>query len=936
MSSSEISTTPKNITSEETPLDVPTETFQIGGRDFDFYIFKPGIMHGEDKYKQKKARFMHGDLRRTNEVDTNNIFDQQILPAAIIAEFDSLTEYRHIRHGRMKAYRRNHMLSICATQYNRDIRIVHPIMEKEDCEKLSKDISLLFAVLQGQRMKYANSSTRVYYKLNMKLFNSLLTRLEEIGERMKQVSEFEDYELLIPEFGHGSEQFNYRGIYNKQDWELIANAFKCEVETYLKIMLTLGYDNQPVVAAEPVTGDENDFEDDEDEDALGYTPRRIRSDVLDLTSGRRTVRDLYSNRTFEQMSEEENRTILAELEKQRARPSSHNVEPEEEEGENQTIELPSERHVIPDSQPQESSQDGDRASHSQPVMTVPSAEINRATSRVTIREPPYDTQSPTPYRTPNTSLRSIFRTNPSTNLERLIPTSFEAQQVEQSYGLSINPTISRGPDYTSDRYNELFGTSQQQNQQELSQYFNGFGPTPNSQSHQGIASAPGDPDPGGDNDDDGGDDNDRNNRLPNFPPNLPNPGSHRGNPPNNNNNSSGGGNLPNGDPYGNTPNNNFSNYLGGGLGIPGSRPNNPIKSAQGKWINPLEVHFDTKLKPDIIPIWDGDDMKLGKWIMQINEIATRSDSVFRGLGDIIPSRLTGKASEWWYSLTKDDRRDSSINWDTMKNRIRTYWMNQAWINKMQYKALRARFREIGYGNESPTEYFIRKSELLTLVYQFPEKQVVHEILKTAPATWHGVLQPATIQTLTQLHNLLKFNEENLERLVEQFEPKFKRRNENQNSRTKSEVNKVETNQRRNTYSNNKFRKGSFKGKPPRSYATGWTGKKPEFPRDDLNVSKGRTPEQVGARPCQYCGSPKHWDKECKHAKKAFKAQVNFTEISVDVLRAEADYREAYLASQEDSTPDQYGDDESYDEMDEEISDDDYIESSPMDEDDSDF
>ena len=45
---------------------------------------------------------------------------------------------------------------------------------------------------------------------------------------------------------------------------------------------------------------------------------------------------------------------------------------------------------------------------------------------------------------------------------------------------------------------------------------------------------------------------------------------------------------------------------------------------------------------------------------------------------------------------------------------------------------------------------------------------------------------------------------------------------------------------------------------------------PPFPRDDTVVSKGQSPEDVGARPCRHCGSPKHWDYECSHARKGAK------------------------------------------------------------------
>jgi len=100
---------------------------------------------------------------------------------------------------------------------------------------------------------------------------------------------------------------------------------------------------------------------------------------------------------------------------------------------------------------------------------------------------------------------------------------------------------------------------------------------------------------------------------------------------------------------------------------------------QNKWVNTRETHFDTKLKPDIIPIWNGDESTLGRWLSQINEISQRSLSVFEGLGDIAPTHFRDRALSWWYSLQETHRAVVSQNWETLKEEIHAYWMNQAWV-----------------------------------------------------------------------------------------------------------------------------------------------------------------------------------------------------------------------------------------------------------------
>ena len=37
------------------------------------------------------------------------------------------------------------------------------------------------------------------------------------------------------------------------------------------------------------------------------------------------------------------------------------------------------------------------------------------------------------------------------------------------------------------------------------------------------------------------------------------------------------------------------------------------------------------------------------------------------------------------------------------------------------------------------------------------------------------------------------------------------------------------------------------------------------PPADHVVSKGKTPEQAGGRPCRHCNSKKHWDFDCPHS-----------------------------------------------------------------------
>ena len=84
--------------------------------------------------------------------------------------------------------------------------------------------------------------------------------------------------------------------------------------------------------------------------------------------------------------------------------------------------------------------------------------------------------------------------------------------------------------------------------------------------------------------------------------------------------------------------------------------------------------------------------------------------------------------------------------------------------------------------------------------------------------------------------------------------------------------------------------------------------KPRWPRDDTVVSKGNSPEQVGARPCRHCGSPKHWDYECSHARKGARlVKANFASPDDGYMEAQEAYDALYYEdSDTDDPPDHIG------------------------------
>ena len=330
---------------------------------------------------------------------------------------------------------------------------------------------------------------------------------------------------------------------------------------------------------------------------------------------------------------------------------------------------------------------------------------------------------------------------------------------------------------------------------------------------------------------------------------------------------------------------------GGGALDPNGRPRKDIiLSGANKFVKTNETHFDTKLKPDIVPTWDGNETTIIRWLTQIDELALRSASVFKGLGDIVPTRLKDAAAAWWYSLPLDHRQLVTSDWDALKREIRSYWMNQSWIEKAQIRANRARYREPSHSTETPTQYVIRKLELIKYVYNYTPSQTMSEILLKAPPMWSTVVNPRNYRDLASFQTAIKYHEELLINLG--HNPKFY-----SPSLSQSRSYKVDTRTR-----SKPTRRPDYKKKSTRSYSVGWNNPKQKYPhpKDDATVSKGKTPADYGARGCLLCGSTNHWDRDCIYNKgdAVRKARTMFVDYSPEDMHAEAEYEKCYFQNQE--------------------------------------
>ena len=65
-------------------------------------------------------------------------------------------------------------------------------------------------------------------------------------------------------------------------------------------------------------------------------------------------------------------------------------------------------------------------------------------------------------------------------------------------------------------------------------------------------------------------------------------------------------------------------------------------------------HFNLKLKTDMVPLWDGDENTLARWIAKVGWLADTSLDIFKELGKVVSRRFTKSAKTWYFSIPLKD------------------------------------------------------------------------------------------------------------------------------------------------------------------------------------------------------------------------------------------------------------------------------------------
>lgn len=172
-----------------------------------------------------------------------------------------------------------------------------------------------------------------------------------------------------------------------------------------------------------------------------------------------------------------------------------------------------------------------------------------------------------------------------------------------------------------------------------------------------------------------------------------------------------------------------------------------------------EFYLDSRLKPDMIPEWDGNSDTLASWILRLNSFVRQSSTIRHQIGRIIPLRLKGSAAQWYYSLNVNERSDAERSWDSIREKIGSYFMSSAWIEQQRSQALRMKFREDNHRHETPSDYVIRKFELLSLCYNMDDSELILEVMNTAPSMWSSIIHTQYYATFSEFQSAIKYHED---------------------------------------------------------------------------------------------------------------------------------------------------------------------------------
>ncbi|KAF8594096.1 hypothetical protein BDV93DRAFT_459670, partial [Ceratobasidium sp. AG-I] len=79
------------------------------------------------------------------------------------------------------------------------------------------------------------------------------------------------------------------------------------------------------------------------------------------------------------------------------------------------------------------------------------------------------------------------------------------------------------------------------------------------------------------------------------------------------------------------------------------------------------------------------------------------------------------------------------HWDNFKEVMCRFFWTPTWVANAKSKALAAKYRDSNHSRETPSQFLMRKKELIDMVHQWNDVDIIAEIAKSAPNQWRTIV-----------------------------------------------------------------------------------------------------------------------------------------------------------------------------------------------------
>ncbi|KAK7452221.1 hypothetical protein VKT23_012326 [Stygiomarasmius scandens] len=176
-------------------------------------------------------------------------------------------------------------------------------------------------------------------------------------------------------------------------------------------------------------------------------------------------------------------------------------------------------------------------------------------------------------------------------------------------------------------------------------------------------------------------------------------------------------------------------------GDPPDSPSRPNHCAKQDPLNILEFRINEKINIADIPAWDGKGDTLVDYLSSMNDLASCSAMLNKGLATMVWRRWSGDVKEWWESHSDSTRDLLCSNWPNLMKAICDYFMDDKWRAARQKEFNDMIFCQKGHRFESPVQFVQRRKKLAMVIY--PEDtndlaMIIDFILRNIPGSWSPI------------------------------------------------------------------------------------------------------------------------------------------------------------------------------------------------------